>query len=359
MMRNAVSAVALLGFGVLCEAAAQEGTQVTSVAPCVDSCGLTLEVYREYGEADGLAMIEADWVRGWLDESERMYIAGATAGHVLVFGPGGSFLRRIGRPGSGPGELEHVTSLVVLGDGLFSTLDRQRGMILTFDWTGALQNETRARGWSPQGIRTIHVEGPLAVHHADLRTPDLIGYPLHLVNLENGEVEESFGSLTGEYDLQTGLNHVIAGGPGRGVWMAERYAYRVELWESNRLLRLLRRDVEWFPELRPADRSHGWDERPSTVIAGMAADDSLLWLAIAIADEQWEEGARYRDQSRSYDTIVEVIDWKEGRVVGSGRFDEDYVHWVRPGMLGRLMLTPDGSVRYRTVSVQLGMPALR
>ena len=354
MIRNALSAAALLVLGVLCEAAAQEGTHVTSVAPCVESCGLALEIQREYGEGDGPAMIEADWVRGWLDESGRMYLAGATAGHVLVFGRDGSFLRRIGRAGSGPGELEHLTSLVVRGDGLFSTLDRRRGMILTFDWTGALRNETRSRGWSPRGTRTIHVEGPLAVHHADLRTPDLVGYPLHLVNLESGEVEESFGSMTGEYDPQTGFNHVIASGPGRAVWMAERYAYRVELWESNRLLRSLRRDVEWFPELRVADRSHGWDERPSTAIAGMAADDSLLWLAIAVADEQWEENARYRDQSLSYDTVVEVIDWKRGRVIGSGRFDEDYVHWVRPGMLGRLVVTPDGSVRYRTVSVRLG-----
>ena len=246
-----------------------------------------------------------------------------------------------------------MTSLVVIGDGLFSVLDRRRGVIVTFDSTGALWKETRPRGWSPRGTQTIHVGGPLAVHHADIPTPDLVGHPLHLVNLESGEVEESFGSLTGEYDLQTGLDHVIARGPGRAVWLAEKYAYTIELWESNRLLRSLRRDANWFPEVPVAELGHGWEEKPSPLIASLAADDSLLWVAVGVADEQWEEGGEYRDLALFYDTMIEVIDWKRARVIGRERFDDDYFHWVRPGLLGRAVVTPEGSIRYRTTHVRL------
>ena len=193
----------------------------------------------------------------------------------------------------------------------------------------------------------------MAVHHADIRTPDLVGYPLHLVNLENGQIEESFGSLTGEYDLQSGFNQVIASGPRRAVWLAEKYAYKIELWESNKVLHSLRRDVEWFPELPMAELGHGWGEKPSTLIAGIAADDSLLWVAIGIADEQWETVTEYRDRALSYDTIIEVIDWKRGRVVGNERVDGDFFHWVRPGLLGRPVVTSEGSLRYQTTRVRL------
>ena len=352
-MYRAICAVVLIVFQAPAAVAAQEGVQVTLVESCLDSCDLTLERYGEYGEDAGPGMIEASRARGWLDQSKRMYIAGDPVEHVQLFGPDGAFLRRIGGVGSGPGELEHVTSLVVVGDGLFSILDRRRGMILTFDWTGALRQETRPQGWFPRGIQTIHVGGSMAVHHANIRTPDLVGYPLHLVNLQSGHVEESFGSLTGEYDLQSDFNQVIARGPRGAVWLAEQYAYKIALWESNKLLHSLQRDVEWFPELPMAEVGHGWGEEPSTLIAAIAADDSLLWIAIGIADEQWEKVAEYRDRALSYDTIIEVVDWKRGRVVGTERFDGDYFHWVEPGLLGRLVVTSEGSLRYRTMRVRL------
>ena len=342
----------LLVAGPASVSATQEGARETAIEPCRESCGLTLVPEREYGDDSGPGMIEAAGARAWLDESGRLYLLGAVT-HVQVYGPDGAFLQRISRRGSGPGELENGHSLVVTGDGVFSILDRSQGKILTFDWNGELLHEIRPHGWFPFGSGTVHVGGPLAVHHADIQTPDRVGYPLHLVNLETGEAVGSFGSLTGEYDLFSGLNHVIARGPDRSVWMAEKYAYKIEQWEPNRILRSLRRKASWFPEVPVPERSHGWGERPDPAIVGIAADDSLLWVFIATADEQWEKMGENRDFDLFYDTMIEVIDWKRKSVIASERFDESFYHWIGPGLFGRLVVTTGGSVRYQTTRVQL------
>ena len=84
-------------------------------------------------------MIDASSARGWLDESGRLYLLGGDpATSVLVFDPDGVFLRRIGRRGSGPGELQDARSLVITGDGVFSLLDRDRGVILTLGGAGRI-----------------------------------------------------------------------------------------------------------------------------------------------------------------------------------------------------------------------------
>ena len=352
---SVIVALVLVAFAAATESAAQEPTPVTMVVePCTGSCDLTFVPEGEYGEDVGPGMIEDSGVRGWLDESGRMYILGTLGTSVQVFGPGGAFLARAGRRGSGPGELEDGSSLVITEDGVFSVLDRARQVILTFDATGVLRSESRIRGWAARGLETVHAGGVLAVHHADLRTPALVGYPLHLVNLESGEVVESFGSLTGEYDVRSGLLHVITGGPGRSVWMAERYAYRIELWEPGRLLRSLRREAKWFPEVAVAELARRWEEeKPIPVINSIAAGDSLLWVAILTPDERGGEGGEQRNGNPLYDMTLEVIDFRRNRVVGSERLGGVH-HLVEPGLLGRLVVTPEGAVRYRTTRVLLG-----
>lgn len=332
---------------------AQEATGITLVEPCRTSCGLELVRELEYGEDAGPGVIESSGARAWLDDSGRLYLLGAVT-HVQVYGPDGAFLRRIGRRGSGPGELEHGYSLVVVEDGIFSVLDRSRGRILTFGWQGKLLREVRPNGWLPLGHMTVHLQGPLAVHHATIRAPDRIGYPLHLVNLETGGIEGSFGSLTGEFDVFSGFNHVIAAGPGNSTWLAQKYAYEIQLWEpGNRLVRSLRREAKWFPEVAVPGRAHGWNEKPDPALVGIAADDSLLWVFVTTADDQWKKGGETRDHDLFYDTTIEVIDWKRGRVIASQRFDHSYFHWIRPGLFGELVVAAGGSVRYRTTRVRL------
>lgn len=306
-------------------------------------------------------MIEADAAAAWLDASGRAYVLGDQAPHVWVFGVDGSFLTRIGRRGSGPGEFRDVSSLVVTGDGVFSALDRGRGTIATFDWTGQLLREVRTEGWLPVGLHTLPFDGSLALHAANIPTAALVGYPVHVVDLETGAIRESFGSLTGEYPLGASLDdRVIARGPGRSVWMAGSESYTIELWESNTVVRALRRDVEWFPEPPPRPdvrewetQPHGWEAQPMHSLVHMAADDSLVWVSLYVADDRWAEAAATRDFDLYYDTMIEVIDWRRGRVLASQRFDETFDNWIEPGLVGRLAVTPTGSVQYQSYRVEM------
>ncbi len=348
-----VAAIVALGVGSS-TATAQESVDAVVLEPCREPCGLTLVPEREYGADSGEGMIEAEMAIGRLDASGRAYvIAGWSTPHVWVFGADGSLLSRIGRFGSGPGEFGDIGSIVVTEDGVFAVLDRGRGAIMTFDWTGELLRDVRTENWWPLGIQTVPLEGSLVLHVADIPTPAQAGYPVHVVDLESGAIRESFGSLTGEYELGTRLRRLtIARGPGRSVWMAPVWgSYQVELWESNTLVRVLRRDVEWFPPDQM--EGHGWEDKPDPAVVSIASDDSLLWVMAFTADERWAEAGATRDWDLFRDTRIEVIDWRRRRVLASERFDGHYDGWVEPGLTGNLVVTPTGSVRYVTYRVQL------
>ena len=353
----------LLAFGVLlggraAVASAQEASPATiEIRPCVERCGLTSVVVSEYGDAAGPGMIESELSIGLLDHSGRKYVAGRD--HVLVFDQDGNFLRRVGRRGEGPGEMLELSSVTIADDGVFVVIDRRRGVIMKFDWTGTLLHEVRARGWTPTGLALIPLGGDLAVYEANIRTADRIGYPLHLINLKNGEIEKSFGSLNGEYDPDRERRLVVtaARGPEDSIWMARLYAYWIELWDpDNRLLFSMRRDVDWFADaLVDRTGTHGnpaLAREPEPVLMGVLADDSLLWVMVHRSDDRWEQASRYDDQQR-LDTFIEVIDWKRGRVIGSQRFDEVYYPWLGPGLVGQAVITPEGSLQMRVSRLEL------
>ena len=333
--------------------AAQESASPIDLEPCRGSCSLSLVPEREYGEDSGDGMIEADAASAWLDASGRAYVVGEAAPHVWVFGADGSFLTRIGRRGSGPGEFQDIGSLVITEDGVFSALDRGRGTIATFDWTGELLREVRTEGWLPMGLETLPFESSLVLHAAHIPTPEQIGYPIHVVDLQSGAIRESFGSRTGDHPLGASLDaRKIARGPGRSVWMADSDTYTIELWESNSVVRSLRRVAEWFPQPLPKWEGHGWEARPVPSFVDMASDDSLVWVFLYLPDDRWAEAGATRDFDLYYDTVIEVIDWRRGRVLASQRFDECFDNWLEPGLVGRLAVTPTGSVRYQTYRVQ-------
>ena len=344
--------------------ASQDLPRPTAVASCEEACGITLEVEMEYGDDSGPGVLDlVGWVKAYRDVSGRTYIAGEPIDNVLVFDPDGRFLRRFGTSGSGPGELKDGSSLVVTGDGELSVLDRGRGVILNFDHTGRLRSEVRTVGWVPHGTRTFHWNGPQVIHAANLSTPDRIGFPLHLVNVETGEIEHSFGSVTGEHELGGNPGqHPVVVRQDRRIWMAvgsERY--EIALWDMNRPHRLLRHEASWFPEqTRETTNDHhhlhgglGGPPKPFIYALALSESDSLLWVLASVADKEWRKADPYGDDfDQIYDDILEVIDLRTNRVIASQRFDHSY-HLVEAGVLGRLAITATGSVRYQTLRARL------
>ena len=331
------------------------GAAVLELSPCTQRCGMTLVPVAEFGEAVGPGMIEGGGEIA-VDHSGRLYIGAED--HVVVFDADGTLLRRIGRRGEGPGELMSNRAFAVVDDGTFVILDSGRGVILKFDWTGQLLDEVRPQGWAPigTGVGLVSMGGARAVYQAAFRGGDREGYPLHLINLESGELEASFGSETGEFDInrERVLEVVHASGPGESIWMARNRAYWIELWEpDNRLILSMRRDVSWFPDALVDGVGHGGPgTEPEPTLFSIAADDLLLWVMIGRADERWAE-AEPDDFQMQFDTYIEVIDWQHGRVIASQRFDQILSPMIAPGLVGEVVITPEASVRLRTLRIEL------
>ncbi len=336
-------------------ATAQETERIT-LGPCRDSCGMSLVLEAELGDDSGPGMIDlTGMVRAYRDVSKRTYIVGEPIDHVLVFDSAGRFLRRIGRTGSGPGEFRDGASLVVTGDGEFSVFDRGRGVILNFDHTGRLRGEVRTVGERfPRGVRTYRWQGPWVLHVASMYTPDRAGYPLHTVNVETGEIGLSFGSPTGELELGGTPVPAIAITADRRIWMARGPLdrYEISLWDGNRELLLFRRDAPWFPE-RTDPLPHSPGDKPLPAIDDLVATDSLLWVSGVVADERWQDFSSQWDADGRYDEFVEVIDLRTNRVVGSQRFDFELTKFMGPGLIGRVHITENASVRFHVYRVVL------
>ena len=333
------------------------GATVLEPGSCTERCGMTLVPVAEFGESSGAGMIEGGGDIA-VDRSGRLYMSMLGGDHVLVFDADGTFLRRIGRRGEGPGELMSIRAFAVVEDGTFVILDSGRGVILKFDWTGQLLDEVRPEGWAPigTGVGLVSMGGARAVYQAAFRRGDRAGYPLHLINLASGELEASFGSETGEFDInrERALEVVHARGPDESIWMARNRAYWIELWErDNRLVLSMRRDIAWFPDaLVDEEGGHGGPgSEPEPFLYSVAADDSLLWVMIHRSDERWAE-AEPDDYEMQVDTYIEVIDWKRGRVIASQRFDQ-ILSQIAPGLVGEMEITAEASVRLRTLRIEL------
>ena len=331
-------------------------SEEVQIAPCDGRCPYTLavEVVAEVGHDAGPGMVDG-LSNAVMDSSGRVYVVGREG--VKVFAPDGTLLSAIGRLGEGPGEMGGSGgAFAFVEDGVFVLTDIARRMIMKFDWEGRLLHEVRMSELM-QGAHLIPWGGTLAVHETNILTPERIGYPLHLVDLATGEIEASFGSLTGEYDWERERVHdvVPVRGPVGTVWMARNHAYWIELWSPDNQLHLsMRRDLEWFPDaLDDLDGHPLPTDPPEPRLVGLSADDSLMWVMIFRASDNWEE-VDPRDFLEKYDTHVEVIDWRHGQVIASRRLNEPFLGLTGPGGLsGKIVTTGGASVRNRVVRIKL------
>ena len=344
-----------------CLPLANVSAQATPIAECTAPCPLFLELVGTFGDDAGPGMLGAS-VRGFSDSNDRWYLVDRPPTEVKVFDGAGAFLHRFGRSGEGPGEFSLIRYVLPIGDSVVAVLDDPSGLKF-FDSAGNLIREARLP-FAPGENGAVYADGLGFVISANAPTPGRAGLPLHIVDLDDGSVDVSFGSLTGEYPFSDvdGASRYLAEGPAAGaVWAARLYEYRIELWTPDGLQRSLVREVSWFPPATQSTLAHGWSERPNTILVGLAATGSELWVKFRVADERWMEAAEENpvnpDRGLFYDTMIEVIDLDASRVVGRVRLDEDYSNFVAPGMIGRTVVTPAGSVRYQVYRISSRAPA--
>ena len=73
-----------------------------------------------------------------VDRAGRIYVLDQQAQEVRVFSPAGEYLRSVGQPGEGPGELSAFAQAVFVAvDDTLRVVDPRQGRVTTFDPTAS------------------------------------------------------------------------------------------------------------------------------------------------------------------------------------------------------------------------------
>lgn len=328
-----------------------------------------IELVREVvlGTAEGPGIIEDELgSRAIRDERGRYYLIGNYSRYIKVYSARGAYLTTIGRAGEGPGEYSGIGVIrPVSGDTLY-VFDQP---LSRYTVLGPSYEVVRtARLAIPPYIELVIVNDSQMVFNSPVHTPDRIGLPLHLLNMQ-GEVIRSFGSTTGAFSLEVpsaDSRAVARAGPDR-VWSAYRNQYAVELWDTaGNLLRVIRRNVDWFPpQLKRVERG-ATPAAPRPGLMDIRQDArGRLWVLTTVADEEWREavkpggphGEQVTDWKRYRDIVIEVLDPVQGRLLASRRAPEEFGgRFVDDERVGGVFTEADGTPFFGVWRLRLVQP---
>lgn len=324
-----------VALGILLSLSPQTPVLIEDPRECDRSCGVEATHLVRLGSAveEPVALTHATEVtRNGRDGS---YVAAPllNPGELAVFGTDGSFSKTIGEPGEGPQELRQIRHILWLGPDTLLVTQGSRFSIVSVSESSVLAStlldvQVRDIARLSNGLPIVQywpIEG---------------GEPrarFHLVDPWNGEVVKGMAAARPpEPRYAYASVQQLGADPNGGVWAASYNEYLLEHWDvdSDRLVRSLRRRVDWFPgwsgELLPP--SDDW--RRPRIIHVQPDEDGFVWVFAAVPDPDfvWRglpHEARATDVGpwEIFDTRVEVIDPRTGRVVGTYRF-EGYVNSV-------------------------------
>jgi hypothetical protein len=193
------------------------------------------------------------------------------------------------------------------------------------------------------GTTAVHFpDGDLMVN-SSVMTRAGIGLPLQVFS-SNGKKKAAFGDENRVLPWRpTSRMRVIAAATDSSVWAAQPDLYVLHEWsKTGSRLRTLRREVEWFPEPSMGrERPNPAFQVPAPAVSAFLQDGHLLWVALQVADAEWapikQEGGRYsapatpETLNRIWDTVIEVIDLRDGSLFAWARIDALVRGFTAPG----------------------------
>ena len=302
----------------------QEKADWRDFAVCRD-CSLDVQELVRVGDPNGPGAIGGDLLT---------FAWGATAGYLLlevtsptvkIFGVDGQFQRSIGRLGEGPGELtvaadahEIAGEVVILDVGsrewlFFSVVGEYKGT-KPFGFT--------AGKFAPVGNNRVVV-------FAIDRRPNVVGLPLHLVDLADGKPSLHFGADHADWVASApyarSVRSSVLNPPGT-IWWGRLGSPAVEQWSlDGTLLRSIEGELPWFGQAKEAWTSYE-DPQPSPLFAGLAVDPGLrLWMLTVMPDPKWNRDEHLLDGrpdlDRYHDVRLDVFDLASRRHLGQHVWD--------------------------------------
>lgn len=280
---------------------------------------------------------------------------------ITEFDASGAFVRRVGRRGEGPGEFKNIRTLVVGPSDSVFAFDGGNGRISVL--TPELETARTARipGYSWHNP-PLTLPGGRFLINTFVPHRERMGYAFHILTRE-GDIVESFG----DDRRRTAESHVtgvvterwMAHASNGGFWAASLNDYRIEAYDAeHELVARFFRDAPWFTVTRPPGG-------PSSALLDIRELPSGELIVIGrAADPEWRSaiepfrGSAYTVESypRYYDSVLEVMDPRTGRLVLTHRFDEfivtflDHEHVVVKGE------SPNGDVRLHVMRLKIVRP---
>lgn len=274
-----------------------------------------------------------------VDRMGRILVTrGFGATDFAVFLPDGSFLRRVGRQGQGPGEYRFIQSLVT-SSRYVHAFDPANARRTVLDSAFEVVRTDPLRGQVHSGIA---LRGDAVLFAADLRAPSLVGKPLHVVDTLGALF--SFGETGEVYGGQ--LVHQSVGGTADAVWTIDNDRYRLTRWDlaTRRPTASFQKRSEWFDE----GDSSVW---PRSELRDLRPGAEGIWVVGQAPDPDWTE--RFTESRpipknpphEVFDGVIDLVDAQSGRTIVHSRWDDVFLGFV-PGS--------DLIARYR--EDELGVP---
>lgn len=250
---------------------------------------------------------------------------------AYLFDDRGRFIRAVGRKGMGPGEFLNIRAVAVHADTAL-VLDERLAKESAVVASGGV---VRERSVELHNIESALMVGDRMIINANVPTARRAGIPIHSLG-DNGRLDRSFdaGNASLLPENPWILPRVLAPSVEGTFWAIARDAYVAERWtQEGRLLSTVEREAEWYPahSVRPI----GTAETPppwTTGIREIGRDTIMVLILVASPGysallgprRMTPRGLRYdvSDRGALYDTVVEVLDLGERRVVARTVLDE-------------------------------------
>lgn len=328
----ASSLVCLLACGDSDTRPSEERIDVSN--PCVD-CELRLDTVALLGSHEApssiqsrAAMIPCAVAR----LSDTVYAVGWGTGWVppMIFERGG-YTRSVGAAGPGPEELGRDLRILPgdpKSERWLAVVDNGNRHVIAYDsggnvmYTAALPARIFSQVGLDGGRIALHARGTLG----GVSTP-----LFHILDLANDSLT-SFGPSD---PALAQFDQWVLGPAEGGFLAAAQWRYEVRKYDDQgREMWRLSRAPRWFTE-NLIDRERLADmyvsaAPPSHIAVVAETDDRKLLVFSLVADRQWRPNSRGPTSpewlSQNFDTVVEVIDLEDRRLLASLRLDE----WVAP-----------------------------
>ncbi len=321
--------------------AAQE--EVIRNAPTCSACSVRMERLGSFGDADD---------EGWVDLTSRVVFLGEevvvvnlTARHqMMVFGRDGRFLRRMGRPGAGPGEFGVINDIMTSADGRLHVMDRGLGRMTVYA-PGLTVERVIPFSPRPIDIGFLPLDDGSYVVNATVGSADRIGFPLHRIG-PDGELLLTYptpSTAAGPGDEFALLTRLAMGEDGVSFWATSTSGYRVDRFHLDGAL------LESFLVAPPWERDEAWagvggpPPSPPGVMA-VQERDGLLWIVSRRRTPDYQAAtSRIRnmhglvtqidDYNRYFESVLDIVDPRTRRLVSRSVIPGYLLRFVSPGVV--------------------------